>query len=295
MDGLAATKEAATTEAGAKAAGITVRRIGAALGAEIQGVDLAKPLDAATVETIKRALGEHLVIVFRDQDVPPAAQIAFTRNFGKVEPHPLYKSAQIPGYPEILVLEHKAGQFFNGRNDIWHADVTFLEAPALGSVLHCKAIEEGYGDTLFANVQRAYERLSPGLQKLLSGMKALHSAALLQKRNNRDAYNVEIKEIAPPVAHPVVRTDPKTGRKGLFVNPAFTERFVDMTEAESKPLLDYLYAFVPQPEQVYRHRWRVGDVVMFENRCVWHYVSVDYPPEMHRRMHRTTASGERIV
>ncbi len=280
---------------GKVAGGIAIRRISGALGAEIQGVDLAKPLEPATVEAIRQALAEHLVIVFRGQDVPPAAQIAFTRHFGAVEPHPLYRSAQIPGYPEILVLEHKAGQFFNGRNDIWHADVTFAEAPPLGSVLHCKAIEEGFGDTLFANVQRAYERLSPGLQKMLLGMRALHSAALLQKRNNRDSYNVEIKEIAPPVAHPVVRTDPATGRKSLFVNPAFTERFVDMTEAESRPLLDYLYAFVPQPEHVYRHRWRVGDVVMFENRCVWHYVSVDYPPEMHRRMHRTTAGGDRIV
>lgn len=285
MDGLA----------GTKAGGLSLRRVSGALGAEIQGVDLAKPIDAPTMEAIRQALSEHLVIVFRGQDVPPAAQIAFTRHFGRVEPHPLYRSAQIPGYPEILVLEHKAGQFFNGRNDIWHADITFSETPPLGSVLHCKAIEEGFGDTLFANVQRAYERLSPGMQAMLGKLRAVHSAAQLQRRNNSASYNVEIKEIAPPVEHPVVRTDPRTGRKGLFVNPAFTERFVDMTEAESRPLLDYLYVFVPQPEHIYRHRWRVGDVVMFENRCVWHYVSCDYPPEMHRRMHRTSATGDRIV
>lgn len=286
MDGLSGTKPAS---------GVTIKRLGGALGAEILGVDLAKPLDAATAETVKRALSEHLVIVFRGQDVPPAAQIAFTRHFGKVEQHPLYRTAQIPEYPEILVLEHKGGQFLNGRNDIWHADITFSETPPLGSVLHCKAIEEGFGDTLFANVQRAYERLSPGMKAMLGKMKAVHSAELLQRRNNKDSYNVGIKDIPPAVEHPVVRTDPATGRKGLFVNPAFTERFADMTEAESKPLLDYLYAFVPQPEHVYRHRWRVGDVVMFENRCVWHYVSCDYPPEMHRRMHRTSATGDRLV
>jgi taurine dioxygenase len=280
---------------GAKATSMTVKRINGALGAEIGGVDLAKPLDDATAQAIRRALAEHLVIVFRGQDVKPAEQIAFTRLFGEVEPHPLYKSARIEGFPEILVIEHKAGQFFNGRNDIWHADVTFSEAPPLGSVLHCKAIEEGFGDTLFANVQRAYERLSPGLKRMLDGMRALHSASLLQQRNNQDTYNVAIKEVAPAVSHPVVRTDPTTGRKGLFVNPTFTERFADMTDAESKPLLDYLYGFVTQPEHIYRHRWRVGDVVMFENRCVWHYVSVDYPPDMHRRMHRTTASGDRPV
>lgn len=290
MDGIEASKLGVTAGPGA----MRVKRINGALGAEIQGVDLSQPLDAATRDAVRQALSDHLVIVFRGQNVPPDKQIAFTKMFGPVKPHPLYP-ALLDGYPEILVIEHKAGQYFNGRNDIWHADITFSEKPPLGSVLHCQAIEEGFGDTLFANVQRAYERLSPGLQKLLSGMKALHSARVLQERHNKDTYNASIKEIAPPVEHPVVRTDPATGRKGLFVNPTFTERFVDMTEAESKPLLEYLYQHVAQPEHIYRHRWRVGDVVMFENRCVWHYVSVDYPAEMHRRMHRTTAEGDRIA
>lgn len=290
MDGIEAKRDAVA----AYPAPMTVKRVNGALGAEIGGVDLAKPLDPAIVQGIKRALSEHLVIVFRGQDVPPDQQIAFTRHFGVVKPHPLYPQL-LPGYPEILVLEHKKGQFFNGRNDIWHADVTFKEKPPLGSVLHCQAIEEGFGDTLFANVQRAYERLSPGMKTLLGGLRALHSARVLQERHNKDTYNKSIAEIEPPVEHPVVRTDPDTGRKSIFVNPTFTERFVDMTEAESKPLLDYLYQHVAQPEHIYRHRWRVGDVVMFENRCVWHYVSVDYPPDMHRRMHRTTAEGDRPV
>jgi len=290
MDGIEASKLGIAQGPGS----MRVKRINGALGAEIQGVDLAQPLDAATAAAVKQALSDHLVIVFRDQDVPPDRQIAFTQMFGPVKPHPLYPQL-LPGYPEVLVLEHKKGQFFNGRNDIWHADITFAEKPPLGSVLHCQAIEEGFGDTLFANVQRAYERLSPGMQALLAPMKALHSARVLQERHNKDTYNKSIPEIAPAVEHPVVRTDPVTGKKGLFVNPTFTERFVDMTEAESKPLLEYLYQHVAQPEHIYRHRWRVGDVVMFENRCVWHYVSVDYPPEMHRRMHRTTAEGERIV
>jgi taurine dioxygenase len=274
---------------------MTVKRLGGALGVEIGGVDLSRPIDDATGGAIRRALDEHLVLVFRDQDLTPAQQIAFTRLFGPVEPHPLYKTAQIEGYPEVLVIEHKDGKFYNGRNDIWHADVTFLERPPLGSVLHCRAIDEGYGDTLFASVVLAYQRLSPGLRQLLDGLHAEHSAGIILSRNNRESYNVPIADVAPPVVHPVVRTEPGTGRKALFVNPTYAERFVGMTDEESRPLLQYLFRFATQPEFVYRHRWRVGDVVMFDNRGVWHYVSVDYPPTMHRRMHRTTASGERPV
>ena len=276
---------------------MTVKRLGGALGgalgAKIGGVDLSRPIDEATGGAIRGALNEHFVLVFRDQDLSPAQQIAFTRLFGPVEPHPHYRTGQIEGHPEVLVLEHKDGKFYNGRNDIWHADVTFAERPPLGGVLHCRAVEEGYGDTLFANVVLAYERLSPGLRRLLDGLKAEHSARILLTRNNRDSYNVPIAEVAPPVAHPVVRTNPDTGRKGLFVNPTYAERFVGMTDEESRPLLDYLFRFATRPEFVYRHRWRVGDVVMFDNRSVWHYVSVNYPPGMHRRMHRTTATGDR--
>ncbi|MBL8669740.1 MAG: TauD/TfdA family dioxygenase [Alphaproteobacteria bacterium] len=271
---------------------ITVRRLCGALGAEVGGVDLAQPLDAEVVAEIRRAFYDNHVICFRGQDLPPASQMAFTRIFGKVEQHPLYRSAQIDGFPEILVLEHKAGEYYNGRNDIWHADVTFAERPPLGSILHCRAIWEGFGDTMFANLCLAYEKLSDGMKRALSGMKAEHSAAILLVRNNRDKYNKPIEDIPPPVLHPVVRTLPETGRKALFVNSAYTTRLADMTVEESKPILDYLYQFGTRPDFIYRHRWRVGDVVMFDNRCLWHYVANDFPPQMHRRMHRTTAEGD---
>jgi len=221
---------------------ITVRKLCGALGAEIGGVDLDKELAPAVVDEIKRAFNENLVICFRGQDLSPAKQIAFTRIFGPCEQHPLYRSAQIDGHPEILVLEHKAGQFVNGRNDIWHADVTFAEAPPLGSILHCRAIEEGFGDTMFANLCLAYDTLSAGMKQMIDPLQAEHSARILQERNNAADYNVPVKEIPPPVNHPVVRIHPDTGRKTLFVNSAYTERLAGMTAAESRPILDYLYA-----------------------------------------------------
>ena len=272
---------------------ITVKQRCGAAGAEIGGVDLSKPLEQDTIAEIRRAFLENCVLAFRGQDVSPEKQIAFTGIFGKVEQHPLYRTNSIEGYPEILVLEHKAGQYINGKNDIWHADITFNEAPPLGSVLQCRAAWEGYADTMFANQYMAYEALSEPLRHMLDGLNAEHSAELLQRRNNAHSYNKPIKEIAPPVLHPVVRTHPETGRKSLFVNPTFTTRILGLSEEESRCLLDFLFDHSVRPDFVYRHHWRVGDVVIFDNRCLQHYVVPDHPHDMHRLMHRTTAAGDR--
>ncbi len=272
---------------------ISVRKLCGAAGAEIGGVDLSRPIDAERAAEIRRAFLENCVIAFRDQDLAPREQIAFTEIFGKVEQHPLYRGNGIEGFPEILVLEHKAGQFINGKNDIWHSDITFSETPPLGSVLHCRATWEGYADTMFANQYLAFEALSEPLKRLFDGMKAEYDATLLRKLNNAQSYNTAMGEIPPPVIHPAVRTHPETGRKGLFVNCAYTTRLLGVTAEESARLLDLLYAHCTRPDFVYRHRWRVGDVVMFDNRCLLHYVVQDHPFDMHRRMHRTTAAGDR--
>ena len=272
---------------------ISVRKLCGAAGAEIVGVDLSRPVDAETAAEIRRAFLENCVVAFRDQDLAPQEQIRFTEIFGKVEQHPLYRGNGIEGFPEILVLEHKAGQFINGRNDVWHSDITFGERPPLGSVLHCRAAWEGYADTMFANQYLAFEALSEPLKRLFDGMTAEHDATRLRKRNNAQDYNTPMGEIPLPVIHPVVRTHPETGRKALFVNSVYTSRLLGVTEEESKRLLDLLFAHATRPDFVYRHRWRVGDVVMFDNRCLLHYVVQDHPFDMHRRMHRTTAAGDR--
>ncbi len=272
---------------------LTVQRVCGALGAELGGVDLNEDLAPEVVAEIHRAFLEHGLILFRGQDLSPERQIAYTEIFGPVVQHPLYRSNEIEGFPEILVLEHKAGQHVNGRNDIWHSDITFGETPPLGSVLHCRAIWEGFADTMFANQALAYEALSAPLRALLDGLQAEHTAEELQRRNNIQNYNKAIETIPQPVRHPVVRTHPETGRKSLYVNSAFTTRLPDLTPEESACILDFLYNHMAQPAFVYRHRWRVGDVVMFDNRCLLHYVVPDHPFEMHRRMHRTTAGGDR--
>ena len=265
-----------------------------ALGAVIEGLDISK-LNSAQVAAIRPLLDEYSVLVFPDQKLTPEEQIAFTAHFGPVEQHPLYRSAILDGYPEILVLEHKNHEWVNGRNDVWHSDVTFSEEPPLGSVLYCRAITEGLGDTLFCSMRRAYDALSPGMQQMLRQLSAEHSSARMVVRNNSESYNVPIDEVPPPVNHPVVRTNRTTGKQNLFVNPIYTIRFAGMTEKESDPLLNYLYEQATRPDNIYRHRWKVNDVVMFDNRCAMHYVVLDYGPEMHRLMHRTTAAGERPV
>lgn len=287
----------AMTESRAGEAGIyrriTVEKSCGAGGAVISGLHLSQPLDSETVAEIKRAFLDHCVIVFRDQDLSPERQMAFTRIFGKVEQHPVVRGFEIEGYPEIMVIEHKAGVFYNGKNDIWHSDVTFSETPPLGSVLHCKAAWEGFSDTMFSNQYMAYEALSEPFKRMLGGMKAEHDAALLRRRMNAYAHNNQIAEIPKPAIHPVVRTHPETGRKALYVNPIYTTRLLDVSEEESKYLLDFLYQHAVRPDFVYRHRWRPGDVTMFDNRCLLHYVVPDHPRDMHRLMHRTTASGDR--
>ena len=264
--------------------------MGASLGAEITGVDLSD-ISAKQMAEIADVFEHSSVIVFRDQSLCARDQIAFTRYFGSVECHPLYRSAQIEGYPEILVLDHKDGHYINGRNNVWHADVTFAKEPPLGSVLYCKAVKTGFGDTLFCSMRQAYQALSKTLQSVLCGLSADHSARAMVALNNSRDYNVAIPDVPRPVSHPVVRTNPKTNQKSLFVNPIYTTGFTGMSEAESRPLLEYLYGVATRAEHIYRHRWRIGDVVMFDNRCTMHYVVPDYGPEIHRLMHRTTAAG----
>ena len=273
---------------------LSIRPASGALGAVVEGLDISK-LNSAQVAAIRPLLDEYSVLVFPDQKLTPEEQIAFTGHFGPVEQHPLYRSAILDGYPEILVLEHKNHEWVNGRNDVWHSDVTFSEEPPLGSVLYCRAITEGLGDTLFCSMRRAYDALSPGMQQMLRQLSAEHSSARMVVRNNSESYNVPIDEVPPPVNHPVVRTNRATGKQNLFVNPIYTIRFAGMTEKESDPLLNYLYEQATRPDNIYRHRWKVNDVVMFDNRCAMHYVVLDYGPEMHRLMHRTTAAGERPV
>ena len=272
---------------------LEVRRLGTALGVEIRGLDLSQPLDAASVDVIRRAFLEHIVLIIRGQSLSPAAQIAFTEHFGAVEPHPLASRPGHPDHPQLMVLENRPGKP-GARNDFWHSDISHAEHPPAVSLLHAMEVPEGRGDTLFCNMYTAYEQLSPGMQRLLDSLLALHSGEATARRNRQEASDaLPITEVPPPVAHPVVRTHPQSGRKALYVNPFFTQCFTDMSASESAPVLNYLYELATRPENLYRHRWAKGDVLMWDNRCAMHYAIKDYDENMPRYMHRTTAAGER--
>ena len=263
-----------------------------AIGAEVRGVDLAA-LDAAAATAVRDAFHEHLVLVFPDQDLAAPAQIAFTELFGPVEPHPLKTRATVDGHPEVLIIENRPG-LPGARNDYWHSDISHAERPPAVSVLHALTIPDGLGDTMFCNMYRALDNLSDGMRASLGGMRAMHSghATYTRSLERNDARSIDPAEVKPPRAHPVIRTHPETGRPALFVNPHFTVGFEDMSEAESAPLIELLAELSTPPENVYRHHWRVGDVVIWDNRCTMHFAVNDYTEEMPRRLHRTTAGGE---
>ena len=275
---------------------LETRRLCGALGAEVSGVDLSKPLDEGAARDIVDAFHEHLVLVFRGQSLAPAAQVAFTRLFGVPHEHPLRTRANVEGFPEVLIIETRPGRM-GARNDYWHSDISHQKRPPSASILHALAVPDGLGDTMFCNMYRALETLSPGLRRLLGGMRAVHSAeATMQRAREEEGTDARpIQSVPPPRAHPVLRTHPGTGRRALFVNPHFTVSFEGMTEEESAPLLDYLAEHSTRPENIYRHRWAIGDVLVWDNRCTMHYAVRDYDDTVHRRHHRTTAGGERPV
>lgn len=274
---------------------LEITPLNGALGARIDNIDLSKPLDEKTAEAVKQAFYEHVALLFRGQDLNAPTQIAFTKHFGEAQEHPLKTRRTVEGYPSVLILENQPDKP-GARNDYWHSDISHAECPPKGTILHSKIVPEGKGDTMICNMYAAWDSLSVGMQKMIGGLRAWHSAAATQRRNNLENNDgIEIKKIPDPCLHPVVRTNPETGRKALFVNPHFVTHFEGMTEAESKPLLDYLIAHSTQPENIYRHHWRAGDVLMWDNRATMHYAVRDYSPHDRRLMHRTTAAGDAPV
>lgn len=272
-----------------------IQSLTGAMGARINGVNLSEDLDADTFAAVTAALHEYLVLVFSDQDLTPAEQSRFSQRFGPAEPHPYGSRAGVNNeHPEVIVLETKPGRR-GARNDFWHSDISASEEPPALSLLHARIVPEGRGDTMFCNMYRALETLSPAMQDMLRGLDAMHSPDAIRQRNlaEPDTDSPQIPANLASFRHPVVRTHPETGRDALYVNTFFTTNFVDMTKEESRPLLDFLMDHATQPENVYRHRWQEGDFVMWDNRATMHYAVRDYDENMPRRMHRTTAGGDR--
>ena len=262
-----------------------------ALGAQVTGVDLSQPLDDETFAEIEQAFYDNLVLVFRDQKIEPGHQVSFTHRFGPTEEHPLGSRRGLDAHPEVMVLENRPGKL-GPRNDFWHSDISFSEIPPALSMLYAIEVTEGLADTMFCNMYTAYEELSEPLRNFLDGLQAEHNAETLV---TEVPSRVQVTDVPPGVIHPVVRTHPGSGRKALYVNPYYTSHFIGMTRAESKPILEFLYAQATRHENIYRHKWRVGDVLMWDNRANMHYAVRDYDENQPRFLHRTTAVGERPV
>lgn len=269
-----------------------VNRIAGALGAEISGVDLARPLSNAQVAEIRRAWLEHLVVFFRGQPLSPAQFMAFAERFGEPVEYPMVMG--IEGFPKIIEvkkLEHERVNF----GGIWHSDTTYLERPPMGSMLLARELPPFGGDTLFANMYLAYEALSPGMQRMLEALNALNTSTKANaSRTREDRLKTNGRENAGEFAaeHPIVRTHPETGRKALFVNPGHTVRIAGLTEEESAPILDYLYQHQIRPEFTCRFAWQPGSIAFWDNRCAQHNPVNDYHG-YRRLLHRITLAGDR--
>ncbi len=271
---------------------IEARPTSGAVGAEILGIDLSRGLDDSDIEELRAAFNEYGVIFFRNQTITPEQHIAFAERFGTININRFFKAA--PGYPQIAEVRKEPNQKTNIGGG-WHTDHSYDQVPALGSILLAREVPPRGGDTLFASMSHAYDALSDGLKRTLESLRAVHSsrhvfgAASQYVRESGDRLG-NAADATQDATHPVVVNHPETGRKTLYVNPAFTLRFDGWTAEESKPMLDFLYAHASRPEFQTRFNWSEGSIAFWDNRATWYFAVNDYHGER-RLMHRITLEG----
>ena len=260
-------------------------------GAEIRNVDLNN-LSDAEVDAVADAHAEHGVVFFREQSLGPDEQLAAAGRFGAINVNRFF--TPLPEQPQVALVLKEPQHETNIGGD-WHTDHSYDQAPALGSMLYAKEVPESGGDTMFANMYRACEALSPGLRETLEGLRAVHSSRHIfgprgyHASRGDDRYG-NAERATQDAVHPVIIRHPRSGRAALYVNPGFTVRIDGWTELESRPLLDYLFRVAARPEHTCRFQWRPGSVAFWDNRATWHYALNDYPGER-RLMHRVTIDG----
>ncbi|MDZ4869004.1 MAG: taurine dioxygenase [Alphaproteobacteria bacterium] len=265
-----------------------------AIGAVVHGVNLASDLDAAAIAEIRRALLKHEVLFFENQTLTPRQHRDFAARFGALHIHPVYP--QVDGTPEVIVLDNHADNPTD--NDNWHTDVTFIETPPMASILHARELPPWGGDTMWSSMTAAYEALSPSFREYLSTLEAVHDFTRSFPPDRQVSLNAgetryeEARRKHPPVTHPVVRTHPETGKRGLFVNYGFTTHIKALSRKESAAILKLLHEHIQQPQFILRWRWKPGSVAFWDNRNTQHFAVNDYLP--HRRvMHRATVLGDK--
>jgi alpha-ketoglutarate-dependent taurine dioxygenase len=277
-----------------------VEQLGYALGAAIKNIDLREPLSEADMAEIYRLWLKHQVLVFPGQQKLTAAQhMAFASRFGVLDKHESQPRNYLdPEHPELLMITNKLvdGKKSDTRNTgrNWHTDLTFTQRPAKGALLLCREKPPIGGDTMWANLYLAFDTLSEPMREFVSGLQAIHDASLIKGIEQRDPKKVaELKRLNPPVIHPVVRTHPETGCKSLLVGQRIRQ-FVGLSDAESEALLAFLNQHATTPEFVYRHRWTVGDLVVWDNRCTQHIALADFDQSKARHMIRCSLQGEEV-
>ncbi|MFN3230672.1 MAG: TauD/TfdA dioxygenase family protein [Alphaproteobacteria bacterium] len=270
-----------------------------AMGAELSGVDLGKPLSDELVSGIRQALVTYGAIFFRDQHLTNEQHLAFARRFGVLEEHPIVDGMDT--HPEIIRMHKPAGESASFGVG-WHSDNSFLPQPSLGSIVRAETVPPYGGDTLFANQAAAYHALSPGMKRLLEGLVAVHSAreaytsdTAVDKYDGDTAITYRRTDVITNVVeHPVVRTHPETGQKALYINPMFTLHFKDMSAVESTGLLETLFQHATRGEFQCRFRWQPGSVAFWDNRLVMHNALDDYQ-DFDRTLYRVTVAGDTPV
>ncbi len=276
-----------------------IKKIAGALGAEISGVDLSQGISARLAADIRQVFLEHQVIFLRRQDLSPAQFLAFAQAMGQPIEYPFVKG--IEGFPHIIEVKKLAHEKAN-FGGIWHSDTTYLDVPPMGSMLLAKEVPPYGGDTLFANQYLAYEVLSDTMKGLLAGLKGISSSAKADVSKTReDRIKTDGKGEGAATApqqfqalHPIVRTHPETGRKALYVNVAHTAGIGGMTDAESAPILNFLFAHQVKPEFTCRFAWEPNSLAFWDNRCTQHNPVNDYHGHL-RLMHRITLQGDKPV
>lgn len=262
------------------------------IGTEVLGIDLREALDDDVIQWLYDLLVERKVIFFRDQDITQEQHVAFAQRFGELEVHPFTTNDQ--AHPEIIHLDNDRDHppYIN----IWHSDVTWRVEPSLGSILRAVEVPDVGGDTLFANMEAAYNGLDDATKTQIEGLIAVHdNESFLNGMRKQGASPAEIeakRREFPPTTHPVIRTHPNSGNKSIYVNQAFTRTIEGMPEPEASALLQKLYQTASNPDVQCRFRWRRNSLAFWDNRAAQHFAAADYWPHT-RRMERVTIIGDR--
>jgi len=278
---------------------VNIRQASPHVGAFVEGVDLAKDMDTGTVSQLREALGAHGVLFFRDQNLTPDQHIAAAERFGQIDVNRFF--AHVDGFEKIAEVRKEPEQKANIGGG-WHTDHTYDQIPAMGSMLLARETPKLGGDTLFSSMFAAYDTLSDGLKATIEKLNAVHSSrhvfgkkARYKERGEDLGGRLMNPELAQQDAvHPVVIRHPISGKKAIYVNPGFTLRFEGMTDQESQPLLQTLYAHCQNQAFIYRFQWEPGSIAFWDNRATWHYAVNDYQGER-RLMHRITIEGEAVA